>query len=199
MKLIDHGIKSVAIFGSADVPREHGVTQDAFALAQACAREQVRVVNGGGPGVMEAVTRGAESAGGSSLTVTFAPKNARFFEGQAHTNIADEEIFTHNYAERINALIDNSDAFVILRGGTGTLSEWSLVWLYAHIYFGYHKPFVLVGEFWHELLDVVVRHFYIEQAEMRVFRIVATTEEVLPALHDLAEERDHMNLRSGAA
>src|SRR5690606_25415266 len=108
-----------------------------------------RVINGGGPGVMQAATQGAESVDGDTLTITFDPRNASNFEGTAKLNLADETIEAPNYIERVALLIEKADAFVVFKGGTGTISEWGLIWLLAHIYYGQHKPFVLYGEFWH--------------------------------------------------
>src|SRR5690606_8417316 len=140
------------------------------------------LVNGGGPGVMQAVTQGAESVGGQTLTVTFKPENAPYFEGSSSDNNADATVLASDYGQRVSLLINNADAFVIFKGGTGTISEWAMVWLLAHIYYGVHKPFVLYGDFWHEVIEVMKKHFFIDDAEERVFRIVTTKEEMLTAI-----------------
>lgn len=175
-------IKNVAIFGSADVNDGHPVYREAFRVSQALGEHGIRVVNGGGPGVMKAATDGARSVGASTLAVTFEPIDAPFFEGKLKTNVADREIKTSDYVERLKGLIDVSDAYVVFQGGTGTLSEWATIWLMSHIYYGHHKPFILYGDFWHEVIEVIQKHFFIGELEHKVFTIVNNPDDMWKAL-----------------
>lgn len=177
------GIRNVAVFGSADIDDKDPLYQEAFNVARYLAYHDKIIVNGGGPGVMQAATQGAKAAGGETLVVTFAPDplEAPNFEGRFNLNVADKEIKTKNYVERMFSLLDHADAFIIFKGGTGTLSEWATVWLMAHIYHGNHKPFILYGEFWHDVVRVMVDNFFIGLDEMEVFEIVKNEEELIPA------------------
>jgi uncharacterized protein (TIGR00730 family) len=177
--------KNIAIFGSADVAENSDLFKQVHEMAGMLAKAGVTVVNGGGPGTMYAATKGAIEAGGEVLTVSFRPQDAPFFEGKDGLNTATRDIEARNYPERVALLMENSDAYVMFKGGTGTLSEWAMVWLMSHIYYGHHKPFVLVGEFWHELIAAVKMGFFIDAEEEKVFRIVATNAEVIPALQAL--------------
>lgn len=179
----------VAIFGSADVEGAEPEGKASFAIARMLAERRVVVVNGGGPGVMSEATRGAQAGGGKAVTVSFAPSDAPFFEGHTSQNHGDEDFPATNYFDRLRLLYEQSDAFVILRGGTGTISEWGVIWLMAHIHYGKHKPFVLYGDFWHEVVATMHRNFLLDETEMKVFRIVQTPEAVLMALQDLWRER----------
>lgn len=172
-------IKRVAIFGSADVNSESKVFKDAYEAASLLAQEGKLIVDGGGPGVMQAATMGAESVGGRTLAVTFYPTDAPNFEGKFDENVVDKEIKTKNYIERMFTLMDNADAFLIFKGGTGTLSEWATTWLLGHLYYGYHKPFVLYGDFWHEVVAMVEKHFFLEGPELKVFKIAKNAQEML--------------------
>lgn len=185
-------IKNVAIFGSADITAEDDIYLDAFAVSKELAGAGYKVVNGGGPGVMQAATLGAEEAGGETLTVTFAPENAPNFEEASDVNVADDTIVAGDYIERVGLLIKNSDAFVIFKGGTGTISEWAMVWLLAHIYHGRHKPFILYGDFWPEILAMVQKNFFIADVEMDVFEIVTQVDEVIPALQRLTAHKQEL-------
>jgi predicted Rossmann-fold nucleotide-binding protein len=121
--------------------------------------------------------------GGETLAVTFYPTDMPEFEGRFTENHVDREIKTANYIERMFGLMDNSDAFIIFQGGTGTLSEWTTAWLLAHLYYGNHKPLILYGEFWHDVLKVIVDHFFIGEKEQRVYKVVKNEEELIAALN----------------
>lgn len=193
-KQVHSSIQKVAIFGSADVDKKHPLYREVFKVARYLAYNDKVVVNGGGPGVMAAATAGAESAGGETIAVTFYPQDMPEFEGRFHKNIVDEEIKTSNYIERMFGLINQADAFIIFEGGTGTLSEWATVWLLAHLYYGNHKPLILYGEFWHEVISAIDKHFFIGQKEKEVYKIVKNEKEMIQALNEFEQELEARGL-----
>lgn len=187
-------IKYIALFGSADIDQRHPLYSEVFNIARYLAYHDKVIVNGGGPGVMDAATKGAQSAGGKTLAVTFYPTDMPNFEGRFTGNHVDKEIKTANYVERMFGLMDNADAFICFQGGTGTLSEWATAWLLAHLYYGQHKPLILYGEFWYELMRVINDHFFIGETESLVYKIVKNEDELIAALDAFEEE---LELRCG--
>jgi len=181
-------MKNVAIFGSADVDELHPLYQEVFKVARYLAYHDKVVIDGGGPGVMDAATKGAQSAGGKTLAVTFYPKDMPEFEGRFHENNVDKEIRTANYIERMFRLIEHADIFVCFQGGTGTLSEWATAWLLGHLYYGNHKPLILYGEFWNDLMEVIHDHFFISEKERSIYKIVKNERELIEALDYFEEE-----------
>jgi len=175
-------IKNIAFFGDADISEADPTYKDAFDVAELLATEGFVVVDGGGPGVMEAATSGAEKANGETIAVTFDPVNAPGFEGKYVGNVTDTEIVTTNYIERMFKLMEYGDAFIIFKGGSGTVSEFGTAWVLAKLYYGHHKPFILYGEFWIEIIDAFKKNMYIDAKEMSVFEICKTKEEVLTAI-----------------
>jgi hypothetical protein len=146
------------------------------------AKQGLTIVDGGGPGVMAAATKGAQSVGGETVAVTFYPKDAPGFEGRYVGNIATTEIVTRNYIERMHKLMEHGDAYIIFNGGTGTLSELGTAWVLARLYFGHHKPFILFGDFWHDIVGVIKNNMMMRGNEENVLRIVNTPEEAVEAL-----------------
>lgn len=181
-------IQKIAIFGSADVDEKHPLYQETFNIARFLAYHGKTVVNGGGPGTMLAATLGAESVGGDTLTVTLNPKDMPEFEGADVENKADKEIKATNYIERMFGLMNESDAFICVRGGTGTLSEWATAWLLAHLYYGSHKPLILYGDFWHEVMRVMGEYFFIGEKEHEVYKIARDEDELIEALNEFETE-----------
>lgn len=180
----DQLLRRVAFFGDANTPKEDGDYVAAFEVARLLAEEGYAIVNGGGPGIMDASTQGAESVNGETVAVTFAPKDASSFEGRYLSNLnrVDEEIVTNDYIRRMFGLIEHSDVFLIFRGGSGTLSEFGTVWVLSNIYFGHHKPFILYGDHWWEIIDAIHRNMNIDEQEMDCFRIVETKEDAWRAI-----------------
>lgn len=189
-------IKNIAFFGDANVPEEDQVYKDAYDLAKHVAQEGFTIVNGGGPGVMNASTQGAESVGGETLSVTFAPTDAPGFEGRYLGNVTDREIKTTNYIERMFKLMEHADMYIIFKGGSGTMSEFATAWVLAKLYYGHHKPFILFGDFWNEIIEVIHRNMLIDEQEMSVFKIVDHRRDVLPTIHHFEHQLaniDHDN------
>lgn len=183
-----HRIKNIAFYGSADISDDDPNYAEAYEAAEYVAKKGKVVVNGGGPGIMEAASKGAKAVGGRTLVVTFYPEDLPEFEGRDNDNVADKEIKTANYIERMFALMDNADIFVCFKGGTGTLSEWATAWLLAHLYYGNHKPLILYGKFWHEFMEMVHKNFLIGYKETQVYRIVDNLDEFKVALRIFEEE-----------
>lgn len=181
-------IKKVAFFGYADAKPKSRLYQEAFAVAKLLAEHGYAIVNGGGPGVMDASTQGAVAGGGDTVAVTFDPKDAPGFEGRYVRNIVDKEIKTSNYIERMFKLMEQAEAFVIFRGGTGTISEFGTAWVLARLYYGHHKPFVLYGEFWQEIVEVLMKYMEMRGTEKKVFKIVTTATEAFEAITEFDRE-----------
>ncbi len=177
--------KKVAFFGDAAVSPESATYLTAYHAAKKLAKLGYVIVNGGGPGVMDAATRGAESVNGVTESVTFYPEHATGFEGRYLANITDKEIKTDNYIERMFVLMERSDVFMIFKGGTGTVSELGTAWVLAKLYYGHHKPFILVGSFWRAVIGAIHEHLLIDAKEMDVFRIVDGIDDIVPTMKKL--------------
>lgn len=183
-----HFIKNIAFFGDANITEADETYKCAFDVAEALAREGYVIVDGGGPGVMEAATSGAEKVNGQTITVTFDPVNAPGFEGKYIGNVPDQEVITTNYIDRMFKLMEYGDIFIIFKGGSGTISEFGTAWVLAKLYFGHHKPFILFGNFWAEIIDVLRRNMNIDAKELGVFEIVRSVPEVLIAIKRFEEK-----------
>lgn len=186
-------LKNIAFFGDADISEADETYKAAFDVAEMLAREGYVVVDGAGPGVMEAATSGAVKGGGKTIGITFDPTNAPGFEGKYIGNVTDTEIVTTNYIERMFKLMEYGDTFIIFKGGSGTISEFGTAWVLAKLYFGHHKPFILFGDFWVEIIDAIKKNMNIDSKEYSVFEICRTKEEVLATIRKFEQkisERD---------
>jgi len=175
-------IKVVTCLGFADAHEDDPLFKEAFEVGKALAAAGYTVANGGGPGVMRASTLGAKSVGGHVIGVTFYPKDVAIFEGRDKNNPIDEEITGANYLERTLKLLEVGQANVIFKGGTGTISEFGMAWGLARLYFGHHKPLILYGKFWENIMAAFLANMRMRPEEFQVYRVVTSSEEVIKAL-----------------
>ncbi|MCX6134101.1 MAG: LOG family protein [Ignavibacteriales bacterium] len=141
--------KVVTVFGSLRPHEDDPEYVEARKLGNALAQAGFIVCNGGYGGIMEASARGAKEAGGETIGVT-----VETFTRKANRWV-DTEIRMRTLVERIEVLVDKADAYVILKGGTGTLLELAYVWEFINKKFIPEKPIIIVGNFWGQVVDTL--------------------------------------------
>jgi uncharacterized protein (TIGR00730 family) len=189
-------IKQIAYFGFADAKPDDPLYKEAYELSKFLTEKGFTAINGGGPGTMRAVSEGAKSVKGTAIGVTFYPKDITNFEGRDAQNPIDIEIKTKNYLERTLKLLELGDAYIVFKGGTGTISEFSMAWGLGRLYFGHHKPLILYGEFWNNVINSFVENMRIRPEELKVYKIVNTPQEAFEALNTFEEilhQKDNAN------
>ena len=77
---------------------------------------------------MLAATDGARAAGAKVGVVYYRPEMATNFKGEVASNVGDETFEEQNYIDRTQRLLQMSDAFIVFRGATGTMSEFAMAW-----------------------------------------------------------------------
>ena len=108
----------VTVFGSARFPETHPYYVVGRQLGGRLARAGFTVMTGGGPGIMEAASRGARDAGGTTVGC-----NIELPQEQASNPYLDKSItFRHFYVRKV-MLVKYSCAFVALPGGFGRCSR----------------------------------------------------------------------------
>ncbi|OGK15641.1 hypothetical protein A3H80_02115 [Candidatus Roizmanbacteria bacterium RIFCSPLOWO2_02_FULL_37_19] len=177
-------IQTVAIFGHSLAKETDPDFIAAYDSAKLVAQSGRKIINGGGPGVMYAATKGAKDGGGEVSVVYYDPKRATEFEGRAGLQLADEEQKEANYIDRTQKLLELGDMYVIFNGGTGTVSEFAMAWAVAKLYFGHHKPLVLYGAFWQEIMNVFWKHMKVQEDAYRVFKYAITPQDVIKHIDD---------------
>lgn len=139
----------VTVFGSSK-PREGDAEYEtAQEVGRRLAEAGFTVCNGGYGGIMEASARGAKEAGGVTIGVV-----ARIFSTVSNPFI-DRKIVENSLVDRLMKLIELGDAYVVLKGGTGTLVELALVWELMNKRLAAEKPIVVVGSFWSPVIKTL--------------------------------------------
>lgn len=171
------GGSSVAVFGSSEPSEGEPLYAQARRLGALLAGNGHLVVTGGYGGVMEAASRGASEAGGRTLGVTCA-----IFSGREPNRYLRETVLTQDLHDRTRELIARSDAFVVLRGKSGTLAELTFLWALHRAGCLDRRPVVLLGDEWRHLLRHLLRAGILEGPEFDVTRVVDTPEEAVEAV-----------------
>jgi uncharacterized protein (TIGR00725 family) len=184
---LEKKIRQIAYFGFADAKPDDPLYKEGYEVSKFLTSKGYVAVNGGGPGVMRAVSEGAKAAMGTVIGATFYPKDITNFEGRDKKNPLDIEIKCKNYLERTLKLLELGDDYVVFKGGTGTISEFGMSWGLARLYFGHHKPLVLYGEFWNNIIRSFVENMRIRTEETQTFKVVSTPEEAYRAILSFEE------------
>ncbi|MGB9376626.1 MAG: TIGR00730 family Rossman fold protein [Mycobacteriales bacterium] len=141
--------RAVSVFGSARTPEGHPEYDMGRRLGKCLAEAGFAVITGGGPGVMEAVNRGATEAGGLSVGLGIELP----FE-QRLNDYVDLGINFRYFFARKTMFVKYAQAFVILPGGFGTLDEMFESLTLVQTGKVTRFPVVLLGsEYWGGLLE----------------------------------------------
>lgn len=181
-------IEQVAIFGSSRVSQDTPLAKEVFEVAKKLAQAGYIVADGGGPGVMRAATRGAKQGEGKVIGVVLQADKNMHYEGRDPKNLFDIEIKAKNYVERTISLLREGQVYVIFNGGTGTISEFGMAWGLAKLYFGHHKPLILYGKFWENIMNTFKENMLITKEEQEVYKIVDSAQGVLEAILRFEDE-----------
>ncbi|MDM7924243.1 MAG: LOG family protein [Pyrinomonadaceae bacterium] len=132
----------VTIFGGSKCGVGSQEYDEALTLGRDLAEAGFTICTGGYLGVMEAASRGAREAGGRVFGIVMNQ-----FRSEPNRYLTDK-VATNHFYERLQNLITRSVGFVAFRGGMGTVTEVSLVWNKLQTKVLGHRPLVLVGSCW---------------------------------------------------
>jgi uncharacterized protein (TIGR00730 family) len=141
--------KVITIFGSSRPRESDDEYQLAYDVGRTLSLAGFTVCNGGFGGTMEASARGAKESGGKTIGVTFTIKD------RTANQWIDKNIHVPALIDRMMKLIELGDAYVVLKGGTGTLLELAAVWEFINKGLLPGKPIVIVGDFWKNVVETL--------------------------------------------
>ena len=181
---------AVAVFGSARTTPE----RPEFSAAERCGRLLVErgyaVITGGGPGIMEAVNKGALEAKGVSVGLNISLP----FEQKPNPYQSIELTFRYFFVRKV-MFVKHARGFIIFPGGFGTMDELfeslTLIQTLKIVPF----PVVLVGKkFWEPLLawmrTTLAEEFKTISAEdFELFRVTDDVEEAVQLIDDVQSGR----------
>jgi uncharacterized protein (TIGR00725 family) len=170
--------KLITIFGPSECKRGTDLYSTAEQFGVMLADAGFGIISGGYEGVMEAVSKGARSAGGGVIAVT---AEVYFARGREPNEFITKEVTVKSASDRLMELLDLADAYIACGISPGTLIEVATAWDYMLKGFMEEKPLILLGKEWKDLCAILFAQDSYKGKEHLV-TFVATPEEALKEL-----------------
>jgi uncharacterized protein (TIGR00730 family) len=183
--LAPNHVHTVTVFGSSRVHKGEPEYADAYRLGILLAERGWTLCNGGHDGTMEAAARGAKEAGGHTIGVSFS-----LYRAQQVNSWLDQEIVAETLFSRLEQLVTLGDAYIVLRGGIGTLLELCLVWNLTQSPEFAHKLVVVVGESWTRVIATLREELPMHPWEASAIEIVPSVEAAVERLDQHFQQAD---------
>lgn len=174
----------VSVFGSARTKEDDPVYASARQLGNLLAEAGYGVITGGGPGVMEAASRGAYENGGVSIGLNIK------LPMEQHPNPYQTASIDFDYFfVRKVSFLKYSTAVIVYPGGFGTLDELSEVLTMVQTCKINLIPIIFVNKkFWSGLIKwfktTLAGEGMISEEDMELIEVVDTAEEAVNYLKD---------------
>ncbi|MFO7790136.1 MAG: TIGR00730 family Rossman fold protein [Bacteroidales bacterium] len=184
---------SVCVFGSARSKPDNKYYKIAEDIGTQLTKHGYGVITGGGPGIMEAANKGAQTAGGKSIGCNIKLE----FEQQPNAYIDLDKVVTFDYFfVRKVMFMKYSQGFIVLPGGFGTFDE--LFEAITLIQTGKiaRFPIVMIGKsYWNDMIqwlnDKVLAENNISSDDMDIFHVVENAEEAVNIIVDFYKKYEH--------
>ncbi|MFL6181335.1 MAG: TIGR00730 family Rossman fold protein, partial [Actinomycetes bacterium] len=197
---------AISVFGSARVRRDTPEYEMARDIGAGLARAGYAAITGGGPGIMEAVNRGAVDAGGVSVGLGIELP----FE-QGLNPWVDIGVHFRYFFARKTMFVKYARGFIVLPGGFGTMDELFEAMTLVQTQKVTAFPIVLVdSSYWGGLLDWLrdrmVGDGKASEQDLQLLQVVDTVDEAIEAVRlaesDVTtlrrEEQDAMQVKEEA-
>ena len=174
---------AVSIFGSARSRRTDKYYRIAEDTAFKLAKNGYAIITGAGAGIMEAANKGAKRAHGDSIGLNILIPTKQ----KPNKYVTRSLEFKYFFCRKV-MFAKYSKALVAFPGGFGTLDEFFEVLTLVQTKRMEPLPIILVGtEFWKGLLHWIKNMLFtndkVEKADLNLFTIVDTPQEVLTTIN----------------
>jgi cytokinin riboside 5'-monophosphate phosphoribohydrolase len=186
-----HQISKICVFCGSQIGKDREFVEAALNLGKVLAERKIHLVYGGGSlGLMGCVSTAAHLGGGQVLGVIPKPLAVENITGKT----IGHEIKVQSMHGRMAHMLVNSDAFIALPGGFGTLEEIFGVASWAQLNI-HQKPIGLlnVNNFFDPLLrfiDSAVEQKFISHLARRNLLCASTADELIDQLQAFVYEPD---------
>ncbi len=177
----------ISVFGSARTKPDHPYYKKAVEIAYRLSQEGYGIITGGGPGIMEAGSKGAHSEGGPSVGLNI---ELPFEQGSNPYVDRDKNLNFNYFFVRKVMFVKYAQAFVVFPGGFGTMDELFEVLTLIQTGKIDKVPIILVGsEFWSGLKDWITnimleQNATISPKDLDLIPIVDEVEDIVKIINE---------------
>lgn len=188
--------QGVTIFGSARLPQDNKYCQMAYELGGMLAKNGHSVVTGGGPGIMEAASRGSYEIGGRTIGLNITLKHEQF----PNPYLTDCVTFEYFFARKVS-LAMSAKVFVFFPGGFGTMDELSEILCLMQEGKMPKMPVFLIGKDYWKSFDRIIQKMIsikvIAATDTKIFKITDDLKEVVKAANKIGHPKISENFYDG--
>lgn len=170
---------AITVFGSARTPPGDPWYEKAVELGRWIAKLGYAAITGGGPGIMEAVNKGAAEAGGISVGL-----NIQLPHEQKPNQYANRHLYFHYFFVRKVCFVKYANGFVLFPGGYGTLDEFTEAITLIQTRRIERFPVVLIGrDYWCGLLEWMKQRMLgnrlVDKEDLELFEVTDDVREAV--------------------
>ena len=188
--------QGVTIFGSARLSQDDKYCKLAYNLGKRLAENGHAVINGGGPGIMEAASHGAYEIGGRTIGLNITLAHEQF----PNPYLTDCLTFEYFFARKVS-LAMAAKVFAFFPGGFGTMDELSEILCLMQEKKMPRMPVFLVGESYWKGFDKVIGKMLalklINAKDTAIFEITNDIEKVVEAANKIGHPKVSENFYDG--
>jgi uncharacterized protein (TIGR00730 family) len=181
----------VCIFGSARVKEGDPTYKLIRELSALIAEEGMDVVTGGGPGLMEAASRGHKEGRKDSDTHSIGLNIRLLNEQQANPHLDIKKEF-FRFSSRLDNFMILSNVVVVAPGGIGTLLEFLYTWQLVQVKHICDIPIILLGDMWPELIEWIekwpLKNKLLSPEDMQTLFLATDCQEAMKVIRRCYEE-----------
>jgi len=183
----------VTIFGSARIKRDTWEYKEIYSLGKFLGEKGIDLVTGGGPGAMEAASKGHKHGKTSKKqkahTIGLAIKLTK--EQKINKGVGVVKEFKH-FSERLDNFMLLSNVIIVTYGGIGTLLELLYSWQLVQVKQICNIPIILVGKQWPELIiwmeKYMLKKGYVNPIDMNLVFLAKDNKEAVRMINKAYEE-----------
>ena len=196
LKLVRTFPQGVTIFGSARLAQDNKYCEMARQLGEELAKNGHAVVTGGGPGIMEAASKGCYEIGGRAVGFNITLAHEQF----PNPYLSECYTFEYFFARKVS-LAMAAKVFVFFPGGFGTMDELSEILCLMQENKMPKMPVFLIGADYWSAFDAVIEKMIdlklVKADDARIFEITDDIQKVVDAANKIGHPKISENFYDG--